>query len=159
MRHIVKNAEPQDFIKWKIQEKDHLEFCYQKSEGAADCAWSHLPSNDPESPEEDITYFSKKSLKDGLLNEQGFICAFCMAGLQNDHSCTIDHLQPKTIDPRNNTFEYQNLLGSCSGIPDVATRLQYKEELRHCNNKKEDHLIYISFRFNLSKKIYIFAGR
>lgn len=144
MKHIVKNEEPVEFTAWKDQEAASLELCYEREKGAAKCAWYLLPSNEPEIPEDGITYFSKKMLKDALLEEQGGICAFCMAGLENNHHCTFDHLQPKENNPRNNTFDYQNLLACCSGIVTEGAALNYKEDLRHCNNKKEDKTIPIT---------------
>lgn len=140
MKHIEKNDEPQEFIAWKVQEAASLELCYNREEGAAECAWNLLPSNEPKISDVGVTYFTKKKLKDALLEEQGSICAFCMSGLKNDADCTIDHLQPKAEDARNRTFDYQNLLACCSGIP----KLNFKKELRHCNNKKEDKTIPIT---------------
>lgn len=144
MKHIEKNEEPVEFTAWKVQEAESLESCYELEKGAAACAWNLLPSNEPKIPEVGVTYFTKKKLKDALLEEQGSICAFCMAGLKNDADCTIDHLQPKAEDARNRTFDYQNLLACCSGIVTEDSALNYKEDLRHCNNKKEDKTIPIT---------------
>lgn len=86
-----------------------------------------------------------------MLDEQGSICAYCMQGLKNDPNCTIDHLEPKSANPEKNTFNYQNLLASCSGsirksAPSAGQSKvrQFKEELRHCNNKKDENPIPIS---------------
>lgn len=145
MKFIVKKyPEPIDFVEWKEQEKEALESCYKKPkvDKPSECAWNHLPSNLPDNAEKGIKYYSKKQLKDEILDEQGFICAFCMNKLENNYQCTLDHLKPKSANPTENTFDYYNLLAVCEGKNPLTKPL--KDDLRHCNNKKEDKLIEIS---------------
>ncbi len=163
MKYIMKKSEPSEFAEWKEQEKDNLESCYKrpKEDKPSECAWNNLPSNLPINAEEGIIYYSKKQLKGELLDEQGLICAFCTDKLENNHHCTIDHLQPKSENPRENTFDYFNLLAVCEGKNPSETPL--KGDLRHCNNKKDNNPIEVSpleptceenFIFDAFGKIY-----
>jgi uncharacterized protein (TIGR02646 family) len=164
MKHIVKKAkEPEEFTDWKHQEHDTLEVCYNKHVKPADCAWNHLPSNMPDVPENKIVYYTKTKLKAELLDEQGFICAFCMEKLENNAYCTLDHLVPKSDNARDNTFNYYNLLVACSGINDESGNKKLKDDLRHCNNKKGNYPIKVSpldpiceqkFNFTIDGNIY-----
>ncbi|HMR86545.1 MAG TPA: TIGR02646 family protein [Saprospiraceae bacterium] len=143
MKYIVKkNPEPKEFTDWKEQERETLESCYSREIRPAESAWIELKSNLPNYEEEGICYYSTKQLKAELLDEQGFICAFCMEKLENNSQCSIDHLKPKSENPSENTFDYYNLLAVCEGKNPSDKPL--KEDLRHCNNKKEDKSIEIS---------------
>lgn len=152
MKYIQKQeVEPVEFANWKFQEQETLESYFKLKLGAANYAFDHLPSNPPTYEDPGIHYYSKHQLKDNLLDEQGFICAYCMQGLINDPNCTIDHLEPKSANPKKNTFNYHNLLASCSGsikksAPSAgqSKAKHFKEELRHCNNKKDENPIPIS---------------
>ncbi len=151
MKFITKNDEPQEFIDWKVQEKERLNHKYNLDSLSSEAAWNHLLSNMPEFEEDGFIYYTKTKLKETLLSEQGHICAFCMNRLYNDSKCTIDHLIPKTQDLRTYTFDYLNLLAVCSGtvglendtIKDDKGR-QVKPDKRHCNNKKDDKPVDIT---------------
>ena len=123
MKRIIKNEEPQAFSNWKEQEAENLENYYAKEN--ADAAWRHIPSNPPKNPEKSIQYYSKKELIEEQLKEQGFICCYCNREIHqldpikdavdhNDRRTTIEHLDPKEADVRNNTYRYNNLVSSCS---------------------------------------------
>lgn len=143
MKFILKHKEPSEFIKWKKQEANSIQHYILTKD--AESAWDHLPSNPPKIKEEGIFYYSKSKLKTSLLSEQGYICAYCMKKHVNDNKCTIDHLNPKTVDVRKNTFNYKNLLAVCEGKQERDDKnRRIKDDLRHCNNKKENKKIEIS---------------
>ena len=55
----------------------------------------------------------KKSLREALLKEQGFICGYCMQRIYNDGNVTkIEHWEPRNSA---NEKKYMNLLAVCSG--------------------------------------------
>jgi len=165
MKFIQKQErEPVEFTKWKRQEEEVLDSYYKREVGAAKLAFEHLASSPPPQADPGIHYYSKQQLKDSLLDEQGFLCAYCMRGLINDSSCTIDYLKPKSSNPRENTFHYHNLLSSCSGSVSKRGRLgnhgvgyHLKEDLRHCNNKKGEKSIPISPLNSLCESRFIFS--
>lgn len=155
MRYIQKNQEPEAFIKWKEQEEDTLEDFYEKArkgQKKADTIWSHLPSNLPPIKEKGTTYYSKKELAEALLQEQGYLCAYCNRPIHNEWSnreedplvekgdtrVVIDHLAPKSIDPRERTFDYGNLLASCKGGEKIP-----KPRQLYCDAKKGNRPITI----------------
>lgn len=143
MIFIEKNPEsPKGLEDWKEQENERLQTLYRSNSNAA---WAHLPSNLPAFPDPNFVYYSKFELKDELLTEQKFICAYCMDRLKHDHTCTIDHLIPKSKGPERWTFDYSNLLASCSGAePQDEKGRKQNEKNRHCNNKKEENVIHLS---------------
>lgn len=61
-------------------------------------------------------YKNKRVLKEHLLvKEQNYLCGYCEAKVTLDNS-HIEHIQPKSLDYDNLTFDYTNLLVSCDGI-------------------------------------------
>lgn len=130
---------------WKEQENDVLEFYYNSNDATS--AWNHLPSSPPRKPEQNVFYYSKSELKGELLKEQFFICAYCMDRLEQDHKCTIDHVVPKSINARLYTFDYNNLVATCSGsavIERDGKGRRINAANRHCNNKKAEQDILVS---------------
>lgn len=104
MKHIVKQAEPQDFADWKKSAKKRQRRTYKELSD----------TNNTESRE------IKKTLKDALLAEQGWICCYCEKRVTDDDS-HIEHFNPQSnqkVDPLN----FENLLCSCQnetrqGVP------------------------------------------
>ncbi len=140
MKYILKNDEPTAFIHWKTQEQDNIIRLYKS--GDSDASWSHLPSSMPSRPEEGIVYYSKKQLADALLEEQGFICAYCNRVINNDLSklsefenardrvCSMEHLVSRKENIEK-TFDYKNLTATCRGGEKVP-----KPRHTHCDNKR-----------------------
>lgn len=52
-------------------------------------------------------------LKDSLLKEQGYLCAYCMARIDKDHM-KVEHFKPQSLYPQD-IFSYGNLLACCLG--------------------------------------------
>lgn len=55
----------------------------------------------------------KDDIKNHLLNEQCFICAYCMTQIQLNRT-TIEHYVPQSVE-RDKDLEYGNMLGVCRG--------------------------------------------
>lgn len=96
--------------RWKSREKSKLDRFYKMNK--SDLAWSHLPSSP--SKNQKNSDFSKSELKDCLLIEQGYLCCYCqrlIGNTINDHD--VEHLYPKSLNPRRYTFDYCNICISC----------------------------------------------
>ena len=85
-------------------------------------------------------YYEKNDLREALLNEQGFICCYCMRRIQNAIALKmiLEHFNPEsiyngTIDGKPNlTLDYNNILASCTG-GEKGHKKQY-----HCDEAKRN---------------------
>jgi len=76
------------------------------------------------------------NLRKQLLEEQGYICCYCMSRIDCDHS-KIEHFKPQTKN-RDLQIDYQNLFIACSGGEGSKAKEQF------CDTKKgEKELEYI----------------
>lgn len=146
MKYVIKNEEPTAFINWKIQEQENLNRLYNK--GDSNACWSHLGSEKKGDLEEGFIYYSKKQLVESLLEEQGFICAYCNRIINNDITklpdfkensdkekksnridrvCSIEHLVSRKENIEK-TFEYENITATCRGGEKVP-----KPRHTHCD--------------------------
>jgi uncharacterized protein (TIGR02646 family) len=62
----------------------------------------------------------KESIKESLLKEQGYICAYCMKRIKDVQEMTIEHYKPQnpqdaTEDNQKDKLDYSNMLGVCLG--------------------------------------------
>lgn len=106
MKCIDKQTEPQAFSAWKAMANANWQPSYAELSGKV-----------------------KESVKEALMQEQGFICCYCERRLTPNDS-HIEHFQPQSdtdVDP----LDYANLLCSCQ------QQLE-KGEPRHCGNLKGD---------------------
>jgi uncharacterized protein (TIGR02646 family) len=106
MKHIIKCSEPQAFADWKA-----------------------LANEDWQPSYDDLSGYSKKAVKDGLMEEQGYLCCYCERRLTPENS-HIEHLRPQsdsTVDP----LDFANMLCSCQNQLN-------KGDPRHCGNLKGD---------------------
>ncbi len=158
MKRILKNEEPIAFADWKAQEAERLESLYAKNK--ADNAWDHLPSSPSPNPEPDIIYYSKKELANALLKEQGYLCCYCNRLLHqepskrgdtehNDRRTSIEHLDAKESNARQNTFRFNNLAASCMGGEKRIPRFSY------CNSRRgNDPLAILPTNENVESLVY-----
>ena len=72
-------------------------------------------------------------LKDSLLKEQGYLCAYCMARIDQDHM-KVEHFKPQSLYPQD-IFAYGNLLACCLGKT---------QEKSHCDTFKRNSEISLS---------------
>lgn len=89
MKHIVKQAEPQEFIDWKAQENEN---------------WKPSYKNNFQKPE-------KPLVKSSLIQEQGGLCCYCERRLVETDS-HIEHFKPQESFPEE-ALNYRNMLCSC----------------------------------------------
>jgi uncharacterized protein (TIGR02646 family) len=108
MKQIIKGNEPPDLLKYRLT-KD-LNVSYDN-------------------------FRPKDSLKEYLLKEQGYICAFCMRRISKNNM-EIAHWEPIKIKPERQ-LDYKNHLGSCEGN-------RGNSGLLHCNARQEDTLLKIN---------------
>lgn len=106
MKFIDKQTEPQVFSAWKAMANENWQPSYAELSGKV-----------------------KESVKEALMQEQGFICCYCERRLTPNDS-HIEHFQPQS-DPGVDPLDYANLLCSCQ------QQLE-KGEPRHCGNLKGD---------------------
>ena len=103
---------------------------------------------------EDFKYKSKEqcienepeSLRKQLLEEQGYICCYCMDRIDCNNS-KIEHFKPQT-KYRELQIDYKNLFIACGGGEGLESKKQF------CDTKKgEKELKYINLLSNIEKDI------
>ena len=80
-----------------------------------------------------VEFDARPELKDSLLKEQGYLCAYCMARIDKDHM-KVEHFNPQSLYP-DDIFTYRNLLACCQGKTQGEP---------HCDTSKEDDEIKLS---------------
>jgi uncharacterized protein (TIGR02646 family) len=73
-------------------------------------------------------YPDKDKLRESLLNEQGYICCYCMSRITKER-IKIEHWKPQSKYTRLQ-LDYKNLLGACKGNEGARLHKQ------HCDTKK-----------------------
>ena len=131
MKYIIKNNSPIAFEAWKSAENP--------------ISWNALGSFMPlENREEGVAYYSKKELREALLEEQNYTCCFCEMTIANNSSTTIAHLDPREGDTQTERiFDYLNLMVSCSGGK-KDDKPKNKPRKLHCDASQENRPISIS---------------
>lgn len=61
---------------------------------------------------DDMDQNVKKELRESLLQEQKYLCAYCMSRIKDDGNVKIEHFRARNDD---NELEYTNLLAVCKG--------------------------------------------
>jgi uncharacterized protein (TIGR02646 family) len=91
MKYILKGQEPPELQHWKAQSNEN---------------W-HPTWNDFRGEE-------KKATHKKLIEEQGYICCYCMReiGLKSSH---IEHINPRSNTNEEEKLSYTNMLASCDG--------------------------------------------
>lgn len=87
MRYISKGSEPHELINWKRINKTSPENLCYGSLGQA----------------------QKDAIKEGLLKEQGYLCAYTMHRICSADDCHIEHINPQSIMPEQD-IDYANLV-------------------------------------------------
>lgn len=125
MKHIEKQipapAELDNFFAWVESKKDE----FSTLSGAEQ--WDKLQKN------------HKEKLQNTILEEQGYICAYCNRRIhkgnpEDDEQLRIEHIEPKSIYP-DKTFDYYNMVGVCYGDQREKERVKPPQSL-HCDVKK-----------------------
>lgn len=90
----------------------------------------------------DFNDLDKSDLRTSLLQEQGYICCYCMKRIHDNYKSTkIEHLIPqsfcKTSKQEHLLFSYNNLFAACNGDEDKLPRKKPKD-YQHCDTYKGD---------------------
>jgi uncharacterized protein (TIGR02646 family) len=70
----------------------------------------------------------KDVIKQQLLDEQGYCCAYCTRSITIENM-KLEHWSPQSISPPDRSLEYSNMLGCCPGV-------LYNGTFRHCDTSK-----------------------
>lgn len=82
----------------------------------------------------------EKPLKNALLKEQGYLCAYCLGRIslelneQNKPKIEVEHFMSQELEPTL-SITYRNLLGVCNG---ASITYPEKEQMHHCDKTKGD---------------------
>ena len=77
----------------------------------------------------------KSELRKSLLNEQGYICAYCMSRIKEDDAVKIEHYQARNAS---NELIYTNLFAVCNG--NEGQRREYQI----CDTRKGQEILRIN---------------
>lgn len=79
----------------------------------------------------------KKKLKERLLEDQGYICCYCGARIENDKHTVIDHIKCQDRH-KNLSLSFDNMLVSCDGGQEDRKNNKVPEHQLHCDAKKNN---------------------
>lgn len=68
--------------------------------------------NHRNTPGADFDSLEKTELRNSLLEEQGYLCAYCMKRIRQENKVKIEHYEARN---KENELNYQNLLAVCDG--------------------------------------------
>ncbi len=135
MKKIVKGTSLQDFEQWKSDNTVTISTRFAAGESGGNL-WDFF--KDTAKP-----IFKDTRLQ--ILEEQFYLCAYCNRKIHvdtariDDTYTTLDHIVPKSNDPVNLTFDYDNLVGSCDGA-----RKNPRLRILHCDAQKNNNAILVS---------------
>jgi uncharacterized protein (TIGR02646 family) len=95
-----------------------MKFIIKGNEPAAWKAYRETPG---------VDFDAIPELKEALLNEQGYLCCYCMNGIKEDNM-KVEHYKPRSIYPELK-MDYTNLFAACKG--NFCTE-------KHCDTKKQN---------------------
>ena len=105
----------------------------------------------------------KQALQDTIIEEQGYICAYCNRPIhkqnpEDDEQLRLEHIEPKATYPEK-TFDYYNLLGCCFGDEREKDRISPPRSL-HCDvSKGEKEIPKEMFPTNINcEKILLYSS-
>lgn len=77
--------------------------------------WREISNENTKAIRKQFDLLPKEEIRESLLKEQHYLCAYCMKRIENDglHT-TIEHWRPLSKD-KENALEYSNMLGVCDG--------------------------------------------
>lgn len=128
----------------------HRNVSNKAAEIRRDPNWRKIPLTRPTNPKQQKGYgdtlrsyfdqLPKKEIRETLLEEQHYICAYCMRRLSNVEDVKIEHWYPLSA-ARDTAIDYRNFLGSCYGIYS-----ENQQPCSCCDKKKSGTLITIDPR-------------
>lgn len=103
-------------------------------------AWRSIRDCDTKAIRSQFDLLPKSEIRDSLLVEQHYICAYCMKRIRNNEDgteavhMTIEHRFPLSQD-KERALDYNNFLGVCMGGADVASP---RNRILCCDASKQD---------------------
>ena len=80
----------------------------------------------------------KNDIRSSLLKEQGYICAYCMNRIDDNHGTKIEHFKPQTHF-KQDALNYSNMLLCCMGEYHSNNEKQLT-----CDSQKKDRTLNIN---------------
>jgi len=93
-------------------------------------------------PGADFDGLDKAELREYLLKEQGYLCAYCMKRIHDEKDTKIEHYRARNAE---NELEYTNLLAVCYGnqpSPDSVVKVGKKRLT--CDSMKGNQVLHIN---------------
>jgi uncharacterized protein (TIGR02646 family) len=118
MKNIVKEKEPKTLVEYRCAKKSNL--TYKSARYIFD---NYKDKN--------------KGLKQALLEDQGYICCYCMQRIEHKPNTKIEHFKPISKYPEK-TLDYNNLFVACNGIITSESTNKEERKIRHCDTSKGD---------------------
>lgn len=77
--------------------------------------WRCIQKGDTQAVRQEFDLLPKEEIRQSLLEEQHYLCAYCMKRIKNDglHT-TIEHWEPLSVN-KDKALEYDNMLAVCDG--------------------------------------------
>lgn len=92
-------------------------------------------------PGSDFDGTDKSSLRQSLLEEQGYLCAYCMKRIRYNKDIKIEHYHARNAE---NQFDYKNLLAVCTGNVTASNMKTHMDPKRFtCDSMKKDQTLHI----------------
>ncbi len=77
--------------------------------------WKQIKNGDTKAVRSMFDLLPKDNIRQSLLKEQHFLCAYCMRSIENDgNTTTIEHWAPLSTD-KEGALDYKNMLAVCDG--------------------------------------------
>ena len=93
-------------------------------------------------PGADFDGLDKTELRDSLLKEQGYLCAYCMKRIRQENKVKIEHYKARN---KENELLYQNLLAVCDGNETLAFNGNKVNPQRFtCDTRKKEQELHIN---------------
>ena len=134
MKQIIKSIEPISLTR------------YRSTISIENLEDSNIYEDYPNKKREDCANDVSENIRKQLLEEQGYICCYCMSRINCENS-KIEHFKPQTKF-RDLQINYQNLFVACSGGEGSPNNYQ------HCDSKKgEQELVGINLLTKIENQI------
>lgn len=120
-------------------------------------AWRLIHDGDTKAIREQFDLLPKSEIRDALLAEQHYLCAYCMKRIRNNKDgneevhMTIEHWFPLSQD-KERALDYNNFLGVCKGGTDTAGP---RNRILCCDASKADEAELIVNPLNKAMMQYI----
>lgn len=93
-------------------------------------------------PGADFDGLDKSELREYLLKEQGYLCAYCMKRIHNEKDTKIEHYRARNAE---NELEYTNLLAVCYGNqPSPNSVGKVGKKRLTCDSMKGNRVLHIN---------------